>query len=64
MSAFTVSIGGKADSSRTSWNRRYYPQAAEFFRLKRHYDPDELLQNQFYRRYGLETSGDVGTQAN
>ena len=31
---------------------------------KRSYDPDELLQNQFYRRYGLETSGDVGTQAN
>ena len=44
--------------------RTAYPQAAEFFRLKRHYDPDELLQNQFYRRYGLETSGDVGTQAN
>jgi hypothetical protein len=41
-----------------------YSQAAEFFRFKRHYDPDELLQNQFFRRYGLETSGDVGTQAN
>lgn len=44
--------------------RAAYPQAAEFFRLKRHYDPDELFQNQFYRRYGQETSGDVGTQAN
>jgi hypothetical protein len=31
---------------------------------KRHYDPVELLQNQFDRRYGLETSDDVGTQAN
>ena len=39
-------------------------QGTEFFRLKRHYDPDELFQNQFYRRYGQETSGDVGTQAN
>jgi hypothetical protein len=32
--------------------------------LKRHYDPDGLLQNQFCRRYSLETTGDVGTQAN
>ena len=44
--------------------RTAYPQAAEFFRLKRHYDPDELFQNQFYKRYGQEVSGDVGTQAN
>ena len=44
--------------------RAAYPQAVEFFRLKRHYDPDELFQNQFYKRYGQEVSGDVGTQAN
>jgi FAD/FMN-containing dehydrogenase len=31
---------------------RAYPQAAEFFRLKRQYDPDELFQNQFYLKYG------------
>jgi FAD/FMN-containing dehydrogenase len=29
-----------------------YPQAAEFFRKKRTYDPDELFQNQFYLKYG------------
>ena len=44
--------------------RTAYPRVAESFRLKRHDDPDALLQNQFCRRYGLETSGDVGTQAN
>ncbi|HRI13510.1 MAG TPA: FAD-binding oxidoreductase, partial [Verrucomicrobiota bacterium] len=33
---------------------RAYPQAREFFRLKRRYDPDERFQNQFYVRYGLE----------
>jgi FAD/FMN-containing dehydrogenase len=32
--------------------RRAYPQAAEFFDLKREYDPDELFQNQFYLKYG------------
>lgn len=31
---------------------RAYPQAEEFFRRKRQYDPDELFQNQFYRKYG------------
>lgn len=31
---------------------RAYPQAAEFFELKRKYDPDELFQNQFYVKYG------------
>jgi FAD/FMN-containing dehydrogenase len=31
---------------------RAYPRAAEFFRLKRQYDPDELFQNQFYLKYG------------
>ena len=31
---------------------RAYPQAKEFFVLKRKYDPDELFQNQFYLKYG------------
>jgi FAD/FMN-containing dehydrogenase len=34
--------------------RRAYPQAGEFFNLKRRYDPGELFQNQFYRKYGKE----------
>jgi FAD/FMN-containing dehydrogenase len=29
-----------------------YPQAQRFFDLKRHYDPDELFQNEFYLKYG------------
>jgi FAD/FMN-containing dehydrogenase len=29
-----------------------YPQGAEFFALKRKYDPGELFQNEFYRTYG------------
>lgn len=29
-----------------------YPQAREFFELKRKHDPDELFQNQFYLKYG------------
>jgi FAD/FMN-containing dehydrogenase len=29
-----------------------YPQARRFFELKRHYDPDELFQNEFYVKYG------------
>jgi FAD/FMN-containing dehydrogenase len=28
-----------------------YPQAKDFFELKRKYDPDELFQNEFYRKY-------------
>jgi FAD/FMN-containing dehydrogenase len=28
-----------------------YPQAAQFFKLKRKYDPDELFQNGLYRKY-------------
>jgi FAD/FMN-containing dehydrogenase len=31
---------------------RAYPQAGAFFERKRHYDPDEILQNQFYIKYG------------
>jgi FAD/FMN-containing dehydrogenase len=31
---------------------RAYPQAAAFFERKRRYDPEELFQNQFYRKYG------------
>jgi hypothetical protein len=30
---------------------RCYPQAPEFFQLKRKYDPDELFQNEFYIKY-------------
>lgn len=29
-----------------------YPQAREFFALKRKFDPDELFQNEFYIKYG------------
>ncbi len=29
-----------------------YPQAAAFFERKRHFDPDEIFQNQFYVKYG------------
>lgn len=35
--------------------QRAYPQADEFFRLKRKYDSAELFQNQFYREYAKET---------
>lgn len=31
---------------------RAYTQAPEFFDRKRHYDPEELFQNQFYIKYG------------
>ena len=31
---------------------RAYPQAKEFFKMKREYDPKELFQNQFYLKYG------------
>jgi FAD/FMN-containing dehydrogenase len=30
---------------------RAYPQAHEFFALKRKYDPDALFQNEFYAKY-------------
>jgi FAD/FMN-containing dehydrogenase len=29
-----------------------YPQVVSFFQRKRHYDPEELFQNQFYLKYG------------
>ena len=31
---------------------RAYPNASEFFSLKRKYDPQEIFQNQFYLKYG------------
>jgi FAD/FMN-containing dehydrogenase len=34
--------------------RRAYPQADGFFNLKRHYDPQELFQNEFYQKYGIK----------
>jgi FAD/FMN-containing dehydrogenase len=33
---------------------RAYPQAAEFFRLKRKYDPEERFYNKFYGKYGKD----------
>jgi FAD/FMN-containing dehydrogenase len=35
--------------------RRAYPQADEFFNLKREYDPQALFQNEFYRKYGMQS---------
>jgi FAD/FMN-containing dehydrogenase len=34
---------------------RAYPQATEFFQLKRKYDPQEVFQNYFYLKYGKST---------
>jgi FAD/FMN-containing dehydrogenase len=34
---------------------RSYPQAGQFFNLRRQYDPQELFQNQFYRKYGKQS---------
>jgi FAD/FMN-containing dehydrogenase len=34
-----------------------YPQAEEFFELKRKYDPGELFQNEFYIKYGRLQGG-------
>ncbi|MFP6762359.1 MAG: D-arabinono-1,4-lactone oxidase [Planctomycetaceae bacterium] len=42
--------------------RTAYPMAADFFALKRKYDPDELFQNQFYLTYGR--GSDVGSEEN
>jgi FAD/FMN-containing dehydrogenase len=33
---------------------RAYPQAAAFFERKRHYDPEEIFQNEFYLTYGRD----------
>jgi len=44
---------------------RAYPQAAEFFRRKREFDPGELFQNRFYVTYGNpggNTSGDTSNE--
>lgn len=32
---------------------RAYPQGERFFALKRQYDPDGVLSNEFHRRYGI-----------
>lgn len=32
--------------------QKAYPMAPQFFELKKKYDPDEIFQNQFYKRYG------------
>ncbi|HBL47732.1 MAG TPA: hypothetical protein DDZ90_30540 [Planctomycetaceae bacterium] len=37
---------------------RAYPQANQFFALKRTYDPGELFQNQFYLKYGRSSEMD------
>jgi FAD/FMN-containing dehydrogenase len=37
---------------------RAYPQAHIFFDRKRQHDPEELFQNQFYRRYGRASAVD------
>jgi FAD/FMN-containing dehydrogenase len=37
---------------------RAYPQAREFFDLKRHYDPQEMFQNYFYVKYGANKAVD------
>lgn len=29
-----------------------YPQARSWFERKRHYDPDDIFQNQFFVKYG------------
>jgi FAD/FMN-containing dehydrogenase len=34
--------------------QRAYPQAAQFFELKRRHDPHEIFQSQFYAKYGGE----------
>jgi hypothetical protein len=33
--------------------RRAYPTSSEFFALKRKHDPDEIFQNEFYRKYAV-----------
>jgi FAD/FMN-containing dehydrogenase len=29
-----------------------YPMARRFFKLKKRYDPEEIFQNELYRKYG------------
>lgn len=41
---------------------RAYPQCEEFFARKRKFDPRELFQNQFYRKYG--SPNNVGQKTN
>jgi FAD/FMN-containing dehydrogenase len=36
--------------------QRAYPQAEQFFNLKRRYDPQGLFQNEFYRKYGMQSA--------
>ena len=33
---------------------RAYPNARRLFDLKRHYDPNELFENEFYVKYGAD----------
>jgi FAD/FMN-containing dehydrogenase len=40
--------------ARTDQFHRAYPQARRFFALKRQYDPDGVLSNELYRRYGSD----------
>jgi FAD/FMN-containing dehydrogenase len=35
---------------------RAYPQSEEFFRLKRQYDPNQILQNELYLKYSGQSS--------
>ncbi len=37
--------------------RRAYPQAAEFFQLKRQHDPKGVFSNKFYQTYGMPSPG-------
>jgi FAD/FMN-containing dehydrogenase len=41
---------------------RAYPQATEFFQLKRRYDPNEVFQNYFYLKYGKSIRSTSSTE--
>ena len=41
---------------------RAYPQAKEFFALKRSYDPQELFRNRFYLEYGRPSATPSGNE--
>ncbi len=53
----TLDVGGtyylpyRLHATPTQFHRAY-PQATEFFQLKRKYDPQEVFQNYFYLKYG------------